>query len=79
MCGLFSHGSTFIRERHWRYSSPIDVGCQFENLTDVQVCVCGCVVASVFFVFDGYKDVKQAIRRLPKVGVGNTYGLPQTR
>ena len=41
--------------------------------------MCGCVVASVFFVFDGYKDVKQAIRRLPKVGVGNTYGLPQTR
>ena len=35
--------------------------------------------SSVFFVFDGIKDVKQAIRRLPKVGVGNTFGLPQTR
>jgi len=35
--------------------------------------------ASVFFVFENSKDLKSAIRKLPKVGVGYEYGLPQTR
>ena len=35
--------------------------------------------ASVFFVFENLKEVKTVVRRLPKVGVGTEYGLPQSR
>lgn len=35
--------------------------------------------ASTFITFESSKEVKMVVRRLPKVGVGAAYGLPQTR
>ena len=37
------------------------------------------VTASVFLVFSSPKDVRDVVKRLPKVGVGAEYELPQSR
>jgi hypothetical protein len=34
---------------------------------------------SAFFVFESAKDVGEMVRRLPKVGAGPCFDLPQTR
>ena len=35
--------------------------------------------ASVFLVFLSHRDVREVVKRLPKVGVGAEYDLPQSR
>ena len=35
--------------------------------------------ASVFLVFLSSRDVREVVKRLPKVGVGAEYDLPQSR
>ena len=46
----------------------------------LSLCVCVCVCpASVFLVFETPRVVREVVKRLPKVGAGAEYHLPQTR
>ena len=49
-------------------------------VTFLCVCVCVCVrAASAFLVFASPREVREVVKRLPKVGTGAEYDLPQSR
>ena len=49
------------------------------NATCRLLVFCSFTTVSAFFVFESFKEVKLAVRRLPKVGAGTNYDLPVSR